>query len=347
MTGGRGKAGGTKFAENETELVKRTREIIGMNIKGHTVHSVMIVEKAEVIKEFYLSILLDRMTKGPVIIFSPLGGVEIEQVAKETPEMIFKTPIHPFGGIEAYHTAYIADKIRLVYPEFGIDLQKELGILLRNLYALFLKSDCLLCEVNPLALCRKDGAAHLLALDGKVSVDDSAVKRQPWLAEYTAAMPKHPLSREAENFGFLYIPCEEDGEIAVMSNGSGMLMSCIDLITRDGMSVRAVLDLGGGATAERIQEAVRIILSDERTRHLFINIFGGITRCDEVAGGIRRAYEAGHLTKPVILRFEGTNKARGLEIISGIPGVTYADSLLEGVAVLSAEKNGSKGGGRK
>ena len=198
------------------------------------------------------------MTKGPVIIFSPLGGVEIEQVAKETPEMIFKTPIHPFGGIEAYHTAYIADKIRLVYPEFGIDLQKELGILLRNLYALFLKSDCLLCEVNPLALCRKDGAAHLLALDGKVSVDDSAVKRQPWLAEYTAAMPKHPLSREAENFGFLYIPCEEDGEIAVMSNGSGMLMSCIDLITRDGMSVRAVLDLGGGATAERIQEAVRL-----------------------------------------------------------------------------------------
>lgn len=347
MTGGRGKAGGIKFAENETELVKRTREIIGMNIKGHTVHSVMIVEKAEVIKEFYLSILLDRMTKGPVIIFSPLGGVEIEQVAKETPEIIFKTPIHPFGGIEAYHTAYIADKIRLVYPEFGIDLQKELGILLRNLYALFLKSDCLLCEVNPLALCRKDGAAHLLALDGKVSVDDSAVKRQPWLAEYTAAMPKHPLSREAENFGFLYIPCEEDGEIAVMSNGSGMLMSCIDLITRDGMSVRAVLDLGGGATAERIQEAVRIILSDERTRHLFINIFGGITRCDEVAGGIRRAYEAGHLTKPVILRFEGTNKARGLEIISGIPGVTYADSLLEGVAALSAEKNGSKGGGRK
>ena len=347
MTGGRGKAGGIKFAENETELVKRTREIIGMNIKGHTVHSVMIVEKAEVIKEFYLSILLDRMTKGPVIIFSPLGGVEIEQVAKETPEMIFKTPIHPFGGIEAYHTAYIADKIRLVYPEFDTDLQKELDILLRNLYALFLKSDCLLCEVNPLALCRKDGAAHLLALDGKVSVDDSAVKRQPWLAEYTAAMPKHPLCREAENFGFLYIPCEEDGEIAVMSNGSGMLMSCIDLITRDGMSVRAVLDLGGGATAERIQEAVRIILSDERTRHLFINIFGGITRCDEVAGGIRRAYEAGHLTKPVILRFEGTNKARGLEIISGIPGVTYADSLLEGVAVLSAEKNGSKGGGRK
>ena len=159
-------------------------------------------------------------------------------------------------------------------------------------------------------------------------------------------MPKHPLSREAESFGFLYIPCEEDGEIAVMSNGSGMLMSCIDLITKEGMRVRAVLDLGGGATAERIQEAVRIILSDERTKYLFINIFGGITRC-EVAGGIRRAYEAGHLTKPVILRFEGTNKARGLEIISGIPGVAYADSLLEGVAVLCAEKNGSKGGVRE
>lgn len=347
MTGGRGKAGGIKFAANETELIKRTREIIGMEIKGHTVRSVMIAEKAEVVREFYLSVMLDRVTKGPVIIFSPLGGMEIEQVAKDSPEMIFKTPVHPLGGIETYHAAYLADKIRLVYPEFSAELQKELTALLQNLYTLFLKNDCLLCEVNPLALCRKDGAEHLLALDGKVSIDDSAVKRQPWLAEYAAAMPKHPLSREAESFGFLYIPCEEDGEIAVMSNGSGMLMSCIDLITKEGMRVRAVLDLGGGATAERIQEAVRIILSDERTKYLFINIFGGITRCDEVAGGIRRAYEAGHLTKPVILRFEGTNKARGLEIISGIPGVAYADSLLEGVAVLCAEKNGSKGGVRE
>ena len=175
MTGGRGKAGGIKFAENETELVKRTREIIGMEIKGHTVRSVMIAEKAEVVREFYLSVMLDRVTKGPVIIFSPLGGMEIEQVAKDSPEMIFKTPVHPLGGIEAYHAAYLADKIRLVYPEFGAELQKELTALLRNLYTLFLKNDCLLCEVNPLALCRKDGAEHLLALDGKVSIDDSAV----------------------------------------------------------------------------------------------------------------------------------------------------------------------------
>jgi len=346
MTGGRGKAGGIKFAENDAELVKCTREIIGMDIKGHIVHSVIAVGKAEVLKEFYLSILLDRKTKCPMVIFSPLGGVEIEQVAKDTPEMIFKTPIHPFGGIMPYHTAYIADKIKRVYPEFSAELQKELGALLRNLYDLFLKNDCMLCEINPLALCKEHEALHLIALDGKVSIDDSAVKRQPWLADYMAGMPKHPLTKEAESFNFLYIPCDESGDIAVMSNGSGMLMSCIDIITRDGMTVRAVLDLGGGATADRIKEAVRIILNDRKTQHLFINIFGGITRCDEVAGGIRKAYEEGNLTKPVIIRFEGTNKAKGLEIISGIPGVTYADSLLEGVAALSAQKK-NEGGSRK
>ncbi len=338
MTGGRGKAGGIKFAENDAELVKCTKEIIGMDIKGHIAHSVMAVGKAVVVKEFYLSIMLDRMTKCPVMIFSPLGGVDIEQVAKETPEMIFKTAIHPFEGVMPFHAAYIADKIRTVYPDFSADLQKELGALLRNLYALFLKNDCMLCEINPLALCEQDGALHILALDGKVSVDDSAVKRQPWLAEYVASMPKHALTKEAEGFNFLYIPCDESGDIAVMSNGSGMLMSCIDIISREGMTVRAVLDLGGGATAERIKEAVRIILSDAKTEILFINIFGGITRCDEVAGGIRKAYDEGNLTKPVIIRFEGTNKAKGLEIISGIPGVTYADSLLEGVAVLSEMK---------
>lgn len=341
MTGGRGKAGGIRFAENDAELVKCTHEIMGMDIKGHTVHSVMAVGKADVVKEFYLSILLDRMTKCPMIIFSPLGGVEIEQVAKDTPEMIFKTAVHPLNGIMPYHTAYIADKIRLADPSFDAEQQKELGNLLRNLYTLFLKNDCMLCEINPLALCAD---RHLLALDGKVSIDDSAVKRQPWLADYIARMPKHPLTKEAEDFQFLYIPCDARGDIAVMSNGSGMLMSCIDIITREGMTVRAVLDLGGGATAERIKEAVRIILSDTATDHLFINIFGGITRCDEVAGGIRKAYEEGNLTKPVIIRFEGTNKAKGMEIISGIPGVTYADSLLEGVAALSAQK---KGGGRK
>ncbi len=346
MTGGRGKAGGIRFAENDAELVQHTRDILGMNIKGHIAHSVMVVGKADVKKEFYLSILLDRMTKCPMIIFSPLGGVEIEQVAKDTPEMIFKTPIHPFNGIMPYHTAYIADKIKLVYPEFSAELQKELGALLRNLYELFRKNDCMLCEINPLSLCEEDGALHLLALDGKVSIDDSAVKRQPWLADYIAGMPKYPLTKEAENFNFLYIPCDENGDIAVMSNGSGMLMSCIDIITREGMCVRAVLDLGGGATAERIKEAVRIILSDRKTEHLFINIFGGITRCDEVAGGVRKAYEEGNLTKPVIIRFEGTNKAKGLEIISGIPGVTYADSLLEGVADLSAQKK-NEGGGQK
>ncbi len=345
MTGGRGKAGGIRFAENDGELVKCAHDIIGMDIKGHKVRSIMIVGKAEVMREFYLSVMLDRITKCPMIIFSPSGGVDIEETAKSTPENILKTPVMPLsadmkGGVAPYHTSYIAGKISERYPDIPKTFQKELGDILNALYGLFIKNDCMLCEINPLALCKDESAENgmrLIALDGKVSIDDSAVKRQAWLADYASSMPRHPLTKEAELFNFLYIPCDGNGDIAVMSNGSGMLMSCIDMITREHIYVRAVLDLGGGATAERIKEAVRIILSDEDTHFLFINIFGGITRCDEVAGGIKLAYESGRLTKPVIIRFEGTNKAKGLDIISGIPGVAYADGLIEGVAKLKEE----------
>lgn len=331
QTGGRGKAGGVKFAENPEELKDVSKSIFGLDIKGHKVNKVMTLHKVEITRELYLSIMLDRNTKCPVIIFASQGGVDIEQTAKETPEAISKIVIHPLMGLRDYTARYLADK-----AGFNDQQYKQLVVLLQNLYRMFNEYNCLLCEINPLAITEE---GDLWALDGKVSVDDSAVKNLPDLTEYSKNMEKHPLVKEAEQSDFLYIPCDPAGDIAVMSNGSGMIMSCIDIISKNGMTVRASLDLGGGATGERIKEAVRLILSDEKTEYLFINIFGGITRCDEVALGIKLAIEEYGISKPVIVRFEGTNKDKGLEILRQLSSVTYVAGLLEGVQELTKQKN--------
>ena len=327
MTGGRGKAGGIKFAENIEELKEKADQIIGMDIKGHIVKKVMAVQKADVLKEMYLSVMLDRFSKCPVIIFSPAGGVEIEETAKTNPELVIKTVINPLLGLKEYAIKYLAQK-----ADISSELYDEFKDIIYKLYNTFIKHDCLLCEINPLVITK---GGHIIALDGKVSVDDSAVSRQPIVAEYAKTLTNHPLVDEAKTFNFLYIPCDETGNIAVMSNGSGMLMSCIDLISKKGMKVRASLDMGGGATAERIKEALRIILSDTNTKILFINIFGGITRCDEVARGIRMAIESG-IKNEIVVRFEGTNKAEGLKILEGLETVKYVPGLVEGVSELLA-----------
>jgi len=190
----------------------------------------------------------------------------------------------------------------------------------------------MLAEINPLCISKDQ---RIIALDGKVSVDDSALYRQPDILEFRDSLQENELVLEARKFNFLYIPCEAEGNIAVLSNGSGMLMSCIDLISKQGMAVGAVLDLGGGATAEKIKEAIRIILSNTKIRALFINIFGGITRCDEVASGVKLAMEAYAQEKLMIVRFEGTNKGEGLEILKSIKGsVIFVDGLREGVKEL-------------
>ncbi len=326
--GGRGKAGGIKFAENAAELAEKSAAILGMDIKGHTVNRLLVAEKAEVTREFYLSIMLDRLTKCPMIIFSTAGGMDIEEVARETPEKIIKLTIDPLVGVQLYTARYLTSKS-------GLDdsLTKPLFAVLTNLYNLFIGSDCMLTEVNPLAVT-PDG--RLLAIDGKVSVDDSALYRHPDLIAYRDAQVEDELILRAREFDFLYIPCEPDGNIAVMSNGSGMIMSCIDLITKADMSVGAALDLGGGATAERIKEAVRIVLSNPQIEALFINIFGGITRCDEVAGGVKAALENMDLKKLIIFRAEGTNKQQGLDIINSIESdIITVDGIRAGVKALA------------
>ncbi len=326
--GGRGKAGGIKAAENMDEFRRVAGEILGMNIRGHIVKKLMAVEKADIATEMYLSIMLDRLTKCPLIIFSPCGGVDIEEISRTQPDKIFKIPVNPLDGIS---TEIIDTLCR------GGDLAGEtaaqFGDALCKLYNFFMATDCMLAEINPIVI---DSAGGIIALDGKVSVDDSAVYKHPAVAEFKAEMDADlpQLVREASAINMLYIPCEEDGTIAVASNGSGMLMSCIDRISDKGMKVRAGMDLGGGPTHDRIKEGVRLMLSDPQTKGLFMNIFGGITRCDEVALGIKLAKEEYGIEKLIVVRFEGTNKDKGLEILGTVPNVVYADGLIQGVDAL-------------
>lgn len=324
-TGGRGKAGGVKFAENEEELIACCNAIFGLNIKGHIVKKIMVTKKREIVREMYLAITLDRGIRKPLILFCPEGGMEIEA----HPEKVIKYPVDPLRGVADYTARYLADKAGLDKAQTA-----QLFDILKKLYRLFREYDCMLVEVNPLSV---NDQGDLIALDGKVSVDDSGVRRLPDMQEYEKLAPKEPLVQEAEGFNFLLIPCNKEGNIGIMSNGSGMLMSCMDALAKRGMITHTTLDLGGGATAERIKEAVRILLADDKIEYLFINIFGGITRCDEVAGGIRLAKELFNIKKPMVIRFEGTNKDKGLEIIHGLDNVTYVDGLLAGVEVLANE----------
>ncbi|HEX7555011.1 MAG TPA: ADP-forming succinate--CoA ligase subunit beta [Leptolinea sp.] len=331
QTGGRGKAGGIKFADNIGDLSEVSNSILGMNIKGHIVNKLLIVEKLEGIKEWYLSIMLDRFTKGPMVIFSPVGGMEIEETAKTTPEKVIRVTIDPLIGVNDYLPRYLLSKSKSEIKYFD-----QLFELIKNLYRLFCENDCMLVEINPLVISTEN---RLVALDAKVTVDDSALNRLPDILAFRDSLPEDKLVLEARKFGFLYIPCEENASIGVMSNGSGMIMSCIDLISREGMNVGAVLDLGGGATADRIQEAIRILLSNNSIKALFINIFGGITRCDEVAAGIKLAVDKLPMDKLIIVRLEGTNKKAGLDILNSIQNnVISVDGLREGVKELFKRK---------
>lgn len=328
--GGRGKAGGIRFADTPGEAADHCKALLHSQLRGYEVNQLLVVERSQGNKtELYLSIMLDRMTKRPMIIFSANGGMEIEQTAKEDPDKIIKLPIDPFVGVKDYMAAHL-----LTASGHEPCHQKQLSNFLQKLYAIFMDYSCMLVEINPLVIDARD---TLVALDGKIDIDDSAMFRLPDIQVYAQTLqPEHPLIREAAKFNFLYIPVAEAGNIVVMSNGSGMLMSCIDLITKAGMQVSAVLDLGGGATAERIKEAVRILLETPGAKAVLINIFGGITRCNEVAEGVRLAIENGHSDKTVVVRMEGTNKEQGLQIISSIRGadIVSVPGLKESVRAL-------------
>ena len=326
--GGRGKAGGIRFADDVPGAVEHARALLGSTLRGLTVNKVYIVEKARYEKEWYLSIMLDRLSKQPLIIFSPMGGMEIEETARTAPDMIKKLVVDPMIGVQDYMARYLLSSCGL-----PVEYTKQLDALLKGLYRCFMEYDCMLTEINPLAVTAE---GKLIALDGKIDIDDSALYRLPDVTAWRDEMPEEPLVVEARSFNFLYIPVEAGCPVAVCSNGSGMLMSCIDMLTKNGMGVAAALDLGGGATAERIAEALRILFSTPGVKAVLINIFGGITRCDEVAGGVKLAMERGALTgKMIVVRMEGTNKDKAIEILDGLHSdVIRAEGLRESIAAL-------------
>lgn len=330
-TGGRGKAGGVKLADDAADAAVKAEEILGLDIKGHITRLVLIDELAPggIEQEIYLAILIDRAAKKPMIMASYEGGMDIEAVAEETPEKIFKVWVDPSLGLKGYHATYIASGMGL--PK---ELWKEFGKLLSNLYACFMGSDAELAEINPLVIT---GEGHLMALDGKVTIDDSALYRQPELAEMEdkAIIPASELKAAEAGVSFIQL----DGNIGCMVNGAGLAMTTMDIIKLFGGAPANFLDIGGGADAKKVQTALEIILSDSKVEAVLINIFGGITRGDEVAKGIVAALDAIETDVPMILRLAGTNAKEGLEILASanLPTAeTLSDAAKQAIAAAAA-----------
>lgn len=330
QTGGRGKAGGVQIAANSLELLEKGTDILGMKIKDLPVKKIFITPKIDYVKELYLSFILDRKIKKAVMIFSKEGGMEINEIAEKNPDLIAKIPIYPLSkSLDDFYIQYAIDKSGLddSYTEQFRDICKKL-------YKLFMEKDCLLAEINPLVI---DSANSLMAIDGKIEIDDNALFRHEEIRILRDSLEENSLVLEARKFRFLYIPISEKGNIGIISNGSGMIMSTLDLIVKRGMKVGCALDLGGGATSDRVSESLRIVASNKSIDMIFINIFGGITRCDEIALGIKKTLN--ELSKlKFVIRLEGTNKGKGQEMLRGLGGnILLADGLRHGVELLAQE----------
>ena len=305
-TGGRGKAGGIKLANTADEAEAAAEDILGMDIKGYTVNKVLVDEQAPGIEqEIYLAVLIDRARRLPMIMASAAGGMDIEEVAETTPEKIVQVHVDPNLGVRGYQTNYIADAIDLP-PE----LWREFGKLVAGLYDCFVSNDASLTEINPLVIT---GEGKLLAVDGKMSIDDNALARQPRLAEARDIEEEPESEREARMAGINFI--QLDGNIGCMVNGAGLAMSTMDIIKLFGGEPANFLDIGGGAKADQVATGLRLILSDPNVEAVLFNIFGGITRGDEVAKGILEALGEVDTDVPMVVRLAGTNAEEGREIL--------------------------------
>ncbi len=304
--GGRGKAGGIKLAANRAEAEARAQEIIGMDIKGLTVGKVLVEEAIEIDKEYYLGITLDRDRGAHVIMFSTMGGVDIEEVAETHPEAIVKVHVSPQRGLLDHH-------IRRVAFAFDLDKQqrKDLTVMLKTLFAMYLENDCTLAEINPLVVT-KDG--RMLAADAKVNFDENALFRHPELVALKELTEEDPLERKAQEKGLAYVRL--DGEVGIIGNGAGLVMATLDEVNRVGGKPANFLDVGGGATAKVVTESLDLVLSDENVKGVLFNIFGGITRGDEVAKGIVEGTKVLNTDKPIVIRLSGTNEEEGRKILS-------------------------------
>jgi len=333
--GGRGKAGGVKLAENPSEAFEKAKAILGMDIKGHTVHKVMIAGAAPIESEYYLAILLDRAARSFLVMASVSGGMDIEEVAHKTPEKLSKVHVDPNEGISADKALDIVRK-----GGFPSDVEKAVADVLVTLWNTFKDSDATLVEVNPLV---KTTDGRIIALDGKVTLDDNAAFRHPdheVLIDHAATNPLEALAKEKD---LNYVKL--DGEVGVIGNGAGLVMSTLDVVAYAGERFGGVkpanfLDIGGGASAQVMADGLSIILGDPAVKSVFVNVFGGITACDAVANGIVQALAmlGDKATKPIVVRLDGNNVLEGRRILNEAnhPLVQQLDTM-DGAAAKAAE----------
>jgi succinyl-CoA synthetase beta subunit len=329
LVGGRGKAGGIRVAQSPEDAERAAAAILNLEIKGLPVRKVLLDEAADIRKEIYLGIVVDRANRRAVMMASSEGGVEIEEVARTDPDAIKKTSIDPFLGLRDYQTFALAKGIGLVREQI-----RAFSGIARRLYQAFQAYDASLAEINPLVVT---GAGELLAVDGKMVIDDNALFRHPDLVEMRDVDEETAAEREAREAGLSYV--QLDGEIGCMVNGAGLAMATMDIIKHFGGLPANFLDIGGGAKAERVATALRLILADENVKAVLFNIFGGITRCDEVARGILAAFEEVKPTVPLVARLVGTNEKEGRQILEGsgyrlITATTLAEAAQKAVAAV-------------
>ncbi|EFG46619.1 succinate-CoA ligase, beta subunit [Brevibacterium mcbrellneri ATCC 49030] len=333
--GGRGKAGGVKLAHNPAEAKERAEEILGLDIKGHITHKVMIAEGADIAEEYYFSVLLDRANRTFLAMCSKEGGMDIETLAAERPEALAKVPVDAIDGIDEAKAKQIA-----VEAGFDAETAGLVTPVLQQLWTVFKEEDATLVEVNPLV---KTGDNTILALDGKVSLDDNASFRHEEHEELRDIQAEDPLELKAKKLDLNYVKL--DGEVGVIGNGAGLVMSTLDVVAyagekHGGVKPANFLDIGGGASAEVMANGLDVILGDDQVKSVFVNVFGGITACDQVANGIVKALEilGDNATKPLVVRLDGNAVEEGREILAKAnhPLVTTVDSM-DGGADKAAE----------
>ena len=330
LVGGRGKAGGILLVKDENDLEPAANSILNSKIKGISVQRILVEKAVNFKQEIYLGITVDRALAKPVIILSASGGMEIEEVAVKNPSLIVRTPIDPLLGLQTYMVRAMASRIGLDYA-----LWKPLLQIALSLWTLYDQLDATLVEINPLVITTEN---HLVALDGKMTIDDSALFRQRDFLELADQAVETPTEQEARKFCITYI--QLSGQIGCLVNGAGLAMATMDCIQQAGGQPANFLDIGGGANSDKVQSALRIILSDPNVKSVLINIFGGITRCDEVANGLVSILPENTHNLPFVVRLEGTNAEEGRKILAQVPNLLVAESLMQAaeLAVKAAER---------
>ncbi len=320
LIGGRGKAGGIKFANDERDVVEPAKAILGMNIKGEIAKRIWIEQRVDIVKELYLSITVDRQSKRPIIIASAMGGMDIEEVAATHPDAIAKYRIDPAMGYWPFVGRRVAHEAQIPKEATG-----QFVDILGKLYKLFFDVGAMLLEINPLAIT-KDG--RVIASDAKVDIDDNGLFRHKELEAWKTDLPNDPLEERARKAGLAYVHL--DGDVGIIGNGAGLVMGTLDAVKAAGGEPANFLDVGGGAKADIVREAVNIVTSDPKVKSLFINIFGGITRGDEVAKGLVEALGGGAWSKDkLVIRLTGTNEKEGRAVLQA-NGIKSVETMNEG-----------------